>query len=254
MQEQQTTDTEMRKLRTGARHYKSPLPKENRSREENKDRTSVTTNHTKTGQQETSSHTTGKRMDHIDRTGSGETACFMQTINSHNHTHNHQAAMEVSTNQSKPTARNSIPKTMQNRKSESANVVPVPQQTTNRLTNPFVPSMKEFPVSMSANRTKRSLSANQGQPISKPQTQHQQTEKEQMDDVLETIHIALSGATYLLRTISTGNTHLVHVLIKQGRYQHTHRIDTVLPNNDPYQGNPHSSGRGRKVVSKTGLS
>ena len=32
-----------------------------------------------------------KRMGHIDRTGSGKTARFMQTINSHNHTHNHQA-------------------------------------------------------------------------------------------------------------------------------------------------------------------
>ena len=40
-----------------------------------------------------------------------------------------------------------------------------------------------------------------------------------------------------------------------GRYQHTHHIDdTVLPNNGPYQGNPHSSGRGGNVVSKTGLS
>ena len=36
-----------------------------------------------------------------------------------------------------------------------------------------------------------------------------------------------------------------------GRYQHTHRIYT---NNGPYQGNPHSSGRRRKVVSKTVLS
>ena len=53
MQGQQTTDTQMCKLRTGARHYKSPLPKENGSREESKYRTSVTTNHTKTGQQET---------------------------------------------------------------------------------------------------------------------------------------------------------------------------------------------------------
>ena len=68
---QQTTDTQMCILRTGARHYKSPLPKENGSREERKDRTNVTSTHTQTGQQKTSSHTTGKRMDHIDRTGSG---------------------------------------------------------------------------------------------------------------------------------------------------------------------------------------
>ena len=37
---------------------------------------------------------------------------------------------------------------------------------------------------------------------------------EQMDDVLETIHIALSGTTSLPRKISTGNTCLVHVLNK----------------------------------------
>ena len=91
MQGQQTTDTQMCKLRTVARHFKSPLPKQNGSREESKYRTSVTTNHTKTGHHETSSHTTGKHMGHIDRTGSRETVLFMQTINSHNHTHNHQA-------------------------------------------------------------------------------------------------------------------------------------------------------------------
>ena len=60
--------------------------------------------------------------------------------------------------------------------------------------------MKEFPVATSANRTKQSLSANQCQPISKPQTQHQQTE--------------VSGAKSLLRKISTGNTRLVHTLKK----------------------------------------
>ena len=37
---------------------------------------------------------------------------------------------------------------------------------------------------------------------------------EQMDDVLETIHIALSGTTSLPRKISTGNTRLVHALNK----------------------------------------
>ena len=35
-----------------------------------------------------------------------------------------------------------------------------------------------------------------------------------MDDVLETIHIALTGATSLLSRISTGNTRLGHVLNK----------------------------------------
>ena len=80
--------------------------------------------------------------------------------------------MEVSTKQSKPTARNSIPETKQ---SEPAKVVADTQQTTNAWTKPFVPSMKKYHVALSANRTKRSLSVNQCQPISKPQTQHQQT-------------------------------------------------------------------------------
>ena len=44
--------------------------------------------------------------------------------------------------------------------------------------------------------------------------QSQQTEEEQMDDILETIHIALSGATSLRMNISTGNTRLVHALKK----------------------------------------
>ena len=109
--------------------------------------------------------------------------------------------------------------------------------------------MKKFPVATSAKRTKRPFSPNEYQPISKPQTQHQCT---------KTLHIALSSATsqedlYQEHSSSTctqennGGSH--------GRYQHTHRIyDTVLPNNGPYQGNPHSSGRGGKFVSKTCLS
>ena len=94
--------------------------------------------------------------------------------------------MEVSTKQSKPTAKNSIPKTMQNRKSEPEKVGPALQQTTNAWTEP---SMKEFPVATSANRTERFLSENHCQPISKPHKQNQQTE-EQMDEVLEkyTLH------------------------------------------------------------------
>ena len=91
---------------------------------------------------------------------------------------------------------------------------PPPQQTTNAWTKPFVPSMRDVPVATSANRTKRSRSANQCQPISKPQTQHQQTEEEQLDDVLETMHIALTAATSLLRRISTGNTRLEPALKK----------------------------------------
>ena len=49
----------------------------------NKDCMSVTTNHTQTGQQDTSCYTTGKRMGHIDRT--------VQTSNSNNHTRSHRA-------------------------------------------------------------------------------------------------------------------------------------------------------------------
>ena len=45
-------------------------------------------------------------------------------------------------------------------------------------------------------------------------TPTKQTEEEQMDNVLETIHIALSGATSLLKKISTGNIRLVHALKK----------------------------------------
>ena len=66
----------------------------------------------------------------------------------------------------------------------------------------------------------------QFQPISKPQTQYHQTEEEQMDDVLETIRIALNGGSH-------------------GCHQHNHRIDdNVVPNNGPYQGHPPFSGRG----------
>ena len=54
------------------------------------------------------------------------------------------APKEVSTKQ--PTARNSVPKAVQNRK-----VVTVQQQITNIWTKPFVPSIKAFPVATSAN-------------------------------------------------------------------------------------------------------
>ena len=77
-----------------------------------------------------------------------------------------------------------------------------------------------------------------------------------MDDVLEKIHIALTGATSLLRRIYTGNIRLVPALKKKIEAAmdaiNTHRIDdTVVPNNVHYQGHPATSGRGGKVVSKT---
>ena len=85
-----------------------------------------------------------------------EVTLFIATINFHNNTRNHQA-----TNGSKY---NSIPKTMQNRKSERVMVVPTLQQTTNAWTQPFVPSIMEFPVATSANRTKRCFSPIQSMP------------------------------------------------------------------------------------------
>ena len=52
-----------------------------------------------------------------------------------------------------PTERNSVPKAVQNRKSSPEIVVTGPQQITNAWTKPLVPSMKEFLVATSANRT-----------------------------------------------------------------------------------------------------
>ena len=72
-----------------------------------------------------------------------------------------------------------------------------------------------------------------------------------MDDVLETIHIALSGETSLHSSSTYTQENNGG---SNGRYQHTYRIDeTVIPNNVPYHGNPHSSCRGENVVSKTGF-
>ena len=73
--------------------------------------------------------------------------------------------------------------------------------------------MKEFPVATSANRTNGPFQDHR-QINSAIQAQTQQTEEEQMDDVLETIHIALTGATSLLMRISTGDTRLVPALKK----------------------------------------
>ena len=112
--------------------------------------------------------------------------------------------------------RDSVPKTSQNRKPDPVKVVSDPQQIPNAWTKPFVPSIMEFPLATSASRTKRSFSGpqdKQSRPVSRIQTKQQQNE-EQMDDVLETIQIALSGATSLLRKISTGNTRLVPALKK----------------------------------------
>ena len=118
--------------------------------------------------------------------------------------------MEVST-KPKHTVRNSKP--FQNRKPEPVKVVSAPQQAINAWTRPFVPSIMEFPVAMSENRSLSGPLTKQDPPVGKLQAIRQQNE-EQMDDVLETIQIALTGATSLLRKISTGNTRLVPALKK----------------------------------------
>ena len=178
--------------------------------------TSIQNTYNQTSQQKPNSHSIEKRMGHIDHTRSGKTALYRTTIKSTNH--NHRETNGRSTKQPKQTARTSIQKqTMQNKKSEPGKVVSAPQQTTNVWTKPFVPSIMEFSVAMSANRTKRSLSepsANQYQPVSKLQTKHQQNVEEHMDDVLEIIQISLTGATSLLWKISTGKTRLVPALKK----------------------------------------
>ena len=104
MQEQQTTDTQMCKLRTGARHYKSPLPKENGSREESKDRTSVTTNHSNSKKrapiQLANAWDTFTEQEVEKRNFSCQPSIPITTPATIKQT------MEVSTKQSKPTARN----------------------------------------------------------------------------------------------------------------------------------------------------
>ena len=108
--------------------------------------------------------------------------------------------MEVST-KPKHTVRNSKP--IQNRKPEPVKVVSAPRQATNAWTRPFVPSIMVFPVATSANRSLSGPWAKQDPPVGKLQAKRKQNE-EQMDDVLETIQIALTGATSLLRRFLPG--------------------------------------------------
>ena len=63
---------------------------------------------------------------------------------------------------------------------------------------------------MSANRTKGSRSG----PSANQSASHKQSEEEQMDDVLETIDIAVTGATSIPRNISNGNTRQIPALKK----------------------------------------
>ena len=76
----------------------------------NKEKTAPASQRTKTGQQETSFHTTGKRMGNIDRTESGETALFIKPSIPITTPTTIKETMEVSTKQSNPTARNALPK------------------------------------------------------------------------------------------------------------------------------------------------
>ena len=73
-----------------------------------------------------------------------------------------------------------------------------------------------------------------------------------MDNVLEAINIALTGATSLLRKISTGNTRLVPALNKI--MQTLIVYDNVVHNNGPCQGPRLVVSRGGTIVSNTGLS
>ena len=76
-----------------------------------------------------------------------------------------------------------------------------------------------------------------------------------MDDVLETIHIALTGATSLLRRISTGNIRLVPApkIIMEAAMDAINTLtdDTVVPTNVPYRGSSTLFRQRRKSCLKT---
>ena len=209
-------NTKVRKLWAGACHHQSPLPKETGSGTQSKNITNTITQrtHDQTIHQEPSPHPIEKRMGLSDHPRSSETALFRTIINS---TMPKRRGTNGSNYQTPQTNGKGLSaKTSQNRKPEPVKVVSAPQQIPNAWTKPFVPSIMEFPLATAANRTKRSFSGpqdKQPRPVSRIQTKQQQNE-EQMDDVLETIQIALSGATSLLRKISTGNTRLVPALKK----------------------------------------
>ena len=257
MQGQQTTDTQMCKLRTGARHYKSPLPKENGSREESKDRTSVTTNHTQTGQQETSSHTIVKRMGHIDRTGSGEAVLFMQTMNSHNHTHNNRAnngskyktikanSKELNTKnnaeQKVRTSKGGTRPTTNHQCMDKA-VRTINEGISCSYVSEPVPFRQTIPTNQQVTNTTPIIRGRSNRRCTRNNTHCTQR-----------CNISTQEDFYREHSSSTctqennGGSH--------GRYQHTQRIyDIFLPTNGAYQAHTHSSGRGGKVVSKTGHS
>ena len=176
VQGQQNSRTQVRILWTGACHHQSALPKETGSREQSKDigHTSTQITYNQTSQQKPvpiplKNAWPSLTIQEVEKRPFSEQSSTPQTT-----TIGEQ--MEVRTKQPKQTARNSIPKTMQNRKPETVKVVSAPQQTTNAWTKPFVSSIMEFLVATSANRTKLSLSgpsAKQYQPVNKLQTKHQ---------------------------------------------------------------------------------
>ena len=148
-----------------------------------------------TGEKGTSSYTTGKRMGHIDRTGSGETALFKQTTNYYNHTRNHRA-----TNGSKPNSKEL------NTKNNAEQAVGPGKGGTRPTTNHQCLVISGFYVS----EPDKIVPFSQSMPTKQQTTNTTPTiEEEQMDNVLETIYIVLISATSLLRRISTGNTRLV---------------------------------------------
>ena len=119
--------------------------------------------------------------------------------------------MEVSTKPSKPTARHTKNHAKQKVRTSKGGTRPT---TNHQCMDKAVRIINERISYSYVSEQDKTVLFIQSMPTSKPQTQHQQTEEEQMDDALETIHIALIGEISLLRKISIGNTRLVHALKK----------------------------------------
>ena len=177
-------------------------------------------------------------MGHTYRTGSGKTALLNDTINSTNHKQQGTKGSKYQTTSSKELSTKSCAE-QEVGNGRGGNR---PQQIANAWTKPCVPSIKKFPVATSANRTKRQFSgqsANQYQPSSKPQTQHQQN----MDGRCtgNNKHYTHRGNIPTMedfnRKYSSSTCTQEYNEGSHGCYQRTHRIDdNVVHNNGPYQG------------------
>ena len=217
VQGQRDSYTKVRKLRTGACRHQPTLPKELEAESKVKPAHKVSTTKQvnrvpapiplKNAWASSTIQEVGKQPSTHQTTTIGEP---MEVSTKPGQSVRNSKPFEVCT-KPKNTVRNSKP--FQNKKPEPVKIVSATQQATNAWTRPFVPSMMEFPVAMSANRSLSGPLAKQDPPVGKLQAIRQQNE-EQMDDVLQTIQIALTDATSLLRKISTGNTRLVPALKK----------------------------------------